>query len=129
MHRIGKTGGLWISQMTHKASGDEGLASQRPLHKAYVTELPRPVFKDTFELCRGLRWDALFLHPEITRDRQPRAHGRKNFAPRDASVTNFSPAAAPKEIGSPTCVDLAEMTEIIIGAPRSKRNTGAPEEP
>ena len=24
MHRIGKTGGLWISQVTHTASGDEG---------------------------------------------------------------------------------------------------------
>jgi hypothetical protein len=24
VHRIGKTGGLWISQVTQKASGDEG---------------------------------------------------------------------------------------------------------
>ena len=75
------------------------------------------------------RGDAVLLLRKITHNRPPRAYGRKKFAPRDGRITNFSPAAAPREIGSPACVDLAEMTEIIIGMPRSKRNTGAPEEP
>jgi hypothetical protein len=76
-----------------------------------------------------LSWDAVLLLPEITLTEPAQPHGRRKFAPRDGIVTNFSPAAAPREIGCPACVDLAEMTEIIIGIPRSMRNTGAPEEP
>ena len=90
------------------------------------------LFKQSWHVARHRersRGCAVLLLRKITHNRPPRAYGRKKFAPRDGRITNFSPAAAPREIGSPACVDLAEMTEIIIGMPRSKRNTGAPEEP